>query len=579
MRVHSLVAWKPRNAGAAPVPSEAFAEWERWTRGALTVAWRARTAAPVAPVTSLPALILGDAAEWDSTTPGASMAGGAVVRFDERADALLAQTSIVGLPPIFVYDGPHVLAIASDLHALTLVPGVHLELDAEGVTELGRFGHPVGGRTLFRDVRLIAGGGCLRIGAEGEPSFAQTWKLPAPTPLPAEEFVEAQIAAFRAAIARTDLSGTFLSLTAGLDTRTVFSMLAEGHRAVPAVTMTGARRSLDARIAGRLCRAYGIRHELVTFDERFAHELPRLVGIASRLSGGISSMGQAPEIYLYEQAGGGFVARLSGNLGNQVGRGGTEGVSLRNAQLDILSPRLRGQQGAEHWLLGKLGGDEDSRLEFILSAEIAWSSVANYSVGNHFAAQQTPYADRTLIETLACRPRRGGSAPSGSLIKMRLRDLHHRFRGEPKSASFQRTLVDRIGGAASQIPINWGWRPSGGVSLPGLAMGVATLAGMAARAKGLDAGLLRRPLAWSGLPALHDFHESRRWLRDDLRPFVRDTLASARVREAGLFDIAALTKLLDEHFSGSRDHYKSVTFALDVAMAQANFCESPSSGR
>src|SRR5690606_15262077 len=130
-------------------------------------------------------------------------------------------------------------------------------------------------------------------------------------------------------------------LTAGLDTRAVLSVLAEQGRLLPAVTMTGRRLSLDARIAGRLTRSYGVEHTLVHFDAEFTRELPRLVRIASRLSGGLSSLGQAPEVHLYGSLANRFDARLSGNLGNQVGRGGTEGVSLRNASLDILASPLR----------------------------------------------------------------------------------------------------------------------------------------------------------------------------------------------------------------------------------------------
>src|SRR5205823_5112178 len=191
---------------------------------------------------------------------------------------------------------------------------------------------------------------------------------------------------------------------------------------------SGVNRPLDARAAARLCRAYGVSHSLVTIGDRFARGLADYVQEASRLSGGLASLRQAPEVYLYHQLGGSFDARISGNLGNQVGRGGTEGVSTRRAELGILSPALR-----------------------------AASTV-------------------------------GGSAPSGSLIKMRLRDLKHRFFGEPESTSFQRSLLQRLGGFAAAYPINYGWRATGGVSPAGLLWGAATFAGMAVQKWRLDDG-------------------------------------------------------------------------------------------
>ena len=242
---------------------------------------------------------------------------------------------------------------------------------------------------------------------------------------------------------RMEVTSSVLSLTAGLDTRTVFTTLADQNRLVPAVTMSGVNRSLDARAAARLCRAYGVSHSLVTIGDRFARGLADYVQEASRLSGGLASLRQAPEVYLYHQLGGSFDARISGNLGNQVGRGGTEGVSTRRAELGILSPALRdASTEAGHWLLRQLYGSGMSAIEFILQQEIPFSSVGNFSIGNHFAVQKSPYADRALVETLSMRPV-GGSAPSGSLIKMRLRDLKHRFFGEPESTSFQRSLLQR----------------------------------------------------------------------------------------------------------------------------------------
>jgi hypothetical protein len=95
---------------------------------------------------------------------------------------------------------------------------------------------------------------------------------------------------------------------------------------------------------------------------------------------------------------------------------------------------------------------------------------------------------------------------------------------------------------------------------------------MAARAKGLDDGMFSAAVNWSGLPALHDFDESRRWLRRELKSFVLDTLDSQNVREAAIFDRTVLKTVLVEHFARSRDHYDTVLFALDLALAQQIFC-------
>jgi hypothetical protein len=492
---------------------------------------------------------------------------------DEDAEELVLFTSVVALPAVFLYRGPKVTALTSDIHLLKGVPGVHLDLDPAGVVQLGHFGHPVDHRTMFRNLELLPAGSEVRFTKKQAPRVTASWRLPELRALSWDRFLEQQIDAFEGNVRALDMTGSFLSLTAGLDTRTVFSTLAAQDRLVPGVTMTGPRRSLDARIAARLCRAYGVRHEAVVFDDRFVQSLPRFVETASRLSGGQQSLSQAPEVYLYEQIGPGFTARVSGNMGNQIGRGGTEGVSLRGADLSVLASGLR-QAGAPggHWLLEQLGRDAHSTLMFILQHEIPFTLVGNYGVGNHFARQQSPYANRALIEVLASRPATA-SHPMRSKLRMRLRDVRHRFLGQPTSRSFQRTLVRRIGGFASRCPVNWGWRPAGGVSPLGLAYGAATLLGMFSRATGLDAGILRGALASTGLPSLHDFREGRRWLRHDLAALTNDVLRSRSLREAEVFDWLTLDRVLVEHFEGRRDHFETVLFALDVGFAHRLFLQ------
>ena len=47
-----------------------------------------------------------------------------------------------------------------------------------------------------------------------------------------------------------------------------------------------------------------------------------------------------------------------------------------------------------------------------------------------------------------------------------------------------------------------------------------------------------------------------RWLREDLRPALLDELAPGRIRREGLFQPAAVARLLDDHLSGRRDRRK-----------------------
>ncbi len=525
--------------------------------------------------------VVGDDAELraagdaERTADGSQSVVNAVsVAFDSARSTIRIATSIVSLPPVYVATFADRTIATDDLHLLSRLPGVELRFDPAGVRDLGHTGFPVRGRTLFRDVRFAEAAHTLELDRDASLRTERNWALHSEAePLSQNDFVEAQIAAFESAMARIDTSQSILSLTGGLDTRTIFAVLAAEGRIPPSITLSGALPSLDARLAADLCEHYDVAHQVIRFDETFVESLPERLRTTSRLSGGLASLDWANEVYLYEAQPRIPAARISGNLGNQVGRGGTEGFGVRNADLALLAAPYQASSDearaelTRHWL-------DEARTptgiapDFLLHHEIPYTSVANFSIGNHFAIQQSPYADRALVETLARKPAptEGGGQ---SLLRLRLRDLRHRFFGEPETESFQRRLVARLGGFPAQYPINWGWRAAGGIAPAASLRGVATLLGMVASSRGLDEGRLR-PL-FARAVSLHDFRRKRFWLRSRLEEFARDELGSTAVRESGLFDPAHLDRALDEHFGGERDHHQTVVFALDLALARSEF--------
>jgi len=104
-----------------------------------------------------------------------------------------------------------------------------------------------------------------------------------------------------------------------------------------------------------------------------------------------------------------------------------------------------------------------------------YAMLGNCGVGTSFATQQIPYADRTLIETRLCQ-QFPTSDQSASVLAIKLRDLQHRFLGPSRDSSFQLRAISCSGGALAQIPVDWGWRPSGGISLSGAWLGGCAMA-------------------------------------------------------------------------------------------------------
>jgi hypothetical protein len=496
--------------------------------------------------------VIGRDLECDEAAPRQTLAAAATLAWEPSTRRFTIRTSILGLPPVYLYRGDGRTILTSDLALLAAWPGVELTFDREGVRQFCRIGYPVGYRTLFAGVEVVPGGLQVAIDEHGGLGVQRVWRMPSPQPLARwEELTELQAALFRRAVRRIEGHEAFLSLTGGLDTRAILAALLEAGRVLPALTMGWKDLSLDAVLASALCRAYGIPHDVVAFDESFAAEIADHALMAAQLTGGLAGLDQATEVAFYRRIGPTWQTRVSGCLGNQVGRRGLEQLSLRHGDLALLG---------EAWSAPQAGTDDGPTLasdaadasdpHVAAFHRALFASVANYGVGQHFMEQVSPYATRSLIESLAHAPSEA-HVLGDSTLGVRLRDLRHRFVGEPMHRSFQRQVIAGLGGRVAAQPINWGWRASGGLSLPGVVYGLLAAVDAAAVSRTRLAAVGRAVARLPGIVGRHTFRQPRRWWsRDRLQSLLldRDT------RHSGLFHVPTLRRRIEEHYSGRRDH-------------------------
>jgi len=568
-RLQPLPDWRPTHLISADRRAElAFVDAETSSEGEPVPAGGGLT------------LLLGDDAEWEETQGRSCMAGAACVEWDPARSSVRVLGSIVGLPPIYIRRIPGAVAVASELRLFRALVGLRVAVNPQAVVELFTVGYPLEHRSLFEDITLMPGGHSFRANGLGLADLTPCWEPPEPQPeTDRSSYVDSQVEAFRQAVSKLRLSRSLFSLTGGLDTRAILAALSGAGVKLTACTITGGRTlCLDARQARDLCRAYGLPHVVVSLDEQFLRDLPTYVVEASRLSGGLASLGQAHEVYFYRQLKGLGSRRLSGILGNQVGRRGVEGISARNGELSVLAHTLRRAgriERDEHWLSLVSRRPGHTLLRSLIQCENLFSLLGNYSIGHHFMTQQHPYANRQLIENALGATFSSGESDPFSPNRARLRDLHHRFFGEPLARSFQRKVIAATGGVVANYPINWGWRAGGGISLRGLAWGGLALADAASSRWHSQSSYMRKGLRALGVDGVHEIRPWREWFDSALREFVNDSLRSRLVTESDLFDAATVVRLLDEHYQGVRPHYDTLLATLDLALAQQIFAESP----
>jgi hypothetical protein len=512
-------------------------------------------------------LVVGDANEVGAALP--PYVNAMVVHIDVREGTITAKPSLTGLPPVFIFSHNGRVSLSSPFIP-RLARGA-LAPDLDGVADTLRWGHPIDGRTLFADLRVVLANAAVTVISNGSVTIAP----PAPWPgvgefsrLTREEIVQEQVAAFSSAAKRFDTDGAFVSLSGGLDSRaSLVALLSQNHRP-PCVTMAGSPANLDARLAEAVCRACGLEHQTVLLDASFVRGAPGLVMKTASLTGGVSCLSQTADLFLYEQLAGRFSTRVSGNLGNQVGRGGVESLSAYRPEPGAFSGGVRERLSARPlspWFIERLAKDYGAVL---FGQEVHFWSIANYLVGSAHARQLTPYADRQLLYLSRSAFTRDPQLQPPTWKALRARDLRHRLNGTERARSFQREFLTQRGAVTEHVPLNWGWRAAGGWSPKGRANAMASAADAALIKLSSKPGIARPLAKWLGSKLGHRsaLVDWPTLVRTSLREVTRDAFSSTIVRQSEIFDSASLDRMLDEHFGGEADHHATVSRCLEIAL-------------
>lgn len=509
----------------------------------------------------------------DLDRDGSEFLGNGILVQDAGNFGLRITSSLTGLPPLYRYEDDNCTVLANSIDNIARLPCCSLHFDTQSVLELVKIGKPINHRTLFREIGIVPAGSLVTI-ADGTVRVRQdVWQAQAANGFDsADDYLDAMVATMQASIARMDLDRSFLSLTAGLDTRAILAALVMQDKLLPAFTISGSSPTLDAMRARQLSGAYRFPHTLVSIDQDIEDRLPEYTARASRYSGGLNSIEQATELYFYELVGPGYTGRLSGNLGNQVGRSGTEGTGVRDAPTTSLGRFIDEHVKAwddRHWFF-KANPDKDLLSpHFIVPRENLFALLGNYCIGHEFVTQHTPYADRTLIDMKYREPPSSREYPDG-IRAIKLRDLKHRILGQSVKRSFQCRVVQQAGGFVANCPINWGWRVAGGYSPAGLYYGGKAFADVA-----LGNRLDRVPgavklLQLSGIRGFSSFHTRHIVYTAGMQEFIKDLFHKTSVLECGLFDRQRMAELCGGSMTDEL-LYDELVVTLDLAMAAENF--------
>jgi len=96
--------------------------------------------------------------------------------WDRSTRTLTLVRDPLGIKPLFVTQQLGGLAFASEITALREIPSYVFDVDERGVHDFFCFGHVLGPRTIFQQVRAVPPGHLLRIGPVGEARVQRFWR-------------------------------------------------------------------------------------------------------------------------------------------------------------------------------------------------------------------------------------------------------------------------------------------------------------------------------------------------------------------------------------------------------------------
>jgi asparagine synthase (glutamine-hydrolysing) len=484
--------------------------------------------------------------------------------WDARSDRLFLARDRAGEKPLYYASGPWGFAFASEVGALTELPGVTDEIDSDALSLYLQYGYVPAPYSIYRGVRKLPPAHAMRV----EDGRQAVWRYWDPVPIalaPRLSISEPDAVVELESLLRTAVRGQMLAdvplgafLSGGIDSTAVVSLMVElSTIRVRTFTVGFDIPAFDeSKHASAVAKVLGTEHTVEYLTERDALELipevPRMYGEPFADSSALPTHLVARTARHY------VTVSLSGDGGDEALGGYRRYQQLAIASL-VAGPRRlsRLAQPALIRMPGRIG-----RAAALLSLR----PIEIY---------------RRLISTFAeadVRSLTGGTS--------RLDEYERAWAATPTPALQQRAmLADLLTYLPEEILVK--------VDRAAMATSLETRAPILDHrvlefALRLPAHLVRRKrllkqLVYRRVPReIMDRPKQgfgvplSRWFRGELKPMVMDNLTTDRLAAAGIQDGTVARRIVDQHMSGQSDHSPGIWALLVLTMWSDARRERPS---
>ncbi len=486
--------------------------------------------------------------------------------YDMRTSQIKLFSDKFGLQPLYFAVQKTGLWFAGGMKMLLSVPEIAKNLDQQSVADFMHYGHVLGDKTLFREIKLLEPGSLLTYTlASGNYSVDEYWALESLFGAPdnhvsLEDVTDELIAAVkRRSGARAKLG---LSLSGGLDSRGILAGLGPDAAGISTYTL-GLPGCADQRLAAAMSKVAGTKHEFIELDQHYLKDYENLAQQMVWLSDGLYHPHESTEMLAlayFKRAE--FDVLLRGHGGEMAKaalaypvmvRPEVESFSKGNGILDFIfnSTNLVGRdiaaeklftrdfyartkEGARHSLQASCGhlvndlSPPDVCLFYYIREHVRRQAVASLEIFRSQIEVRMPYVDEDFL---------------GLLLKL---PLDQRRRGE---VHYQ--LIRKCMPALVKIP-------DANTGAP------------------LDAGVLRlfltdkvnavmKRLSFAGF---RHYTEFQSWYRGAFRDNLERILFSGELQSREIFNMSELRHIADLHMAGKGDfaHFLGTAVGLELSL-------------
>ena len=469
-----------------------------------------------------------------------------------------------GMHRLYYHESKDGFYFAAEAKAILEIRPELRRVDPRSLGEFVSCGCVLENRTLFEGIRVLPPGSCwtFRAGSiETRGTYFEQTEWEQQPELRPEEYQERIRDVFSRNLPRY-LNGcerVAVSLTGGLDTRTVMAWQRFPEGALPCYTYGEAGRDCrDVVVARQVARECRQPHEVIALGDEFMSRFSHYAERSMYLTDATVDVTRAPDLYLSERARKIAPVRMTGLYGDEILR-----PHLRAFKPVRLAPGL-----FSSWLLEQVDAARATYARIIQGHPTSFSAFRqapwhHYGILGLEQTQltvRTPFLDNEFVQTVFRAPL---SASANN-------DLRVGLIGEG-SKSLQRIRTDR-GFAGTRSPLGWLARNYQEFTFKAE---YAYDYGMPQWLAGLDHVL--SPLHLERLfLGRHKLYHYRMWYRGPLAAYVKEMLLDSRSLARPYLEKHAVEAVVGDHLKGVRNYTTEIHRLLSLELLHRLFLDSSS---